>query len=169
MKCPSCKNQLSTRVVTGITLDVCDGGCGGIWFDHFELKKLQDQKMPDAETLLSLKIDPKVKKDNDGQRKCPKCENFIMMKHFASVKLAVKIDECPKCAGFWLDAGELRQIRSEFNSVEEQTQAAEKIYDKMFGPEMAKIRQKDEEKYGKMLQISKALRFVSPDSFQNKK
>jgi len=35
------------------------------------------------------------------------------------------VDECPKCAGFWLDAGELAGIRSEFATQEERKAAAQ--------------------------------------------
>jgi Zn-finger nucleic acid-binding protein len=35
-----------------------------------------------------------------------------------SPKVAVEIDECPACGGFWLDAGELQQIRLTKNYIE---------------------------------------------------
>jgi hypothetical protein len=38
------------------------------------------------------------------------------MRHFSSAKRAVAVDECPTCAGTWLDGGELEQIRAEFES-----------------------------------------------------
>ena len=44
MKCPACGNELSQMVAGEITVDVCKGGCGGIWFDHFELQKVDEQK-----------------------------------------------------------------------------------------------------------------------------
>ena len=40
MKCPACYNELTPRRAGQITVDVCDGGCGGIWFDNFELKRV---------------------------------------------------------------------------------------------------------------------------------
>ena len=38
------------------------------------------------------------------------------MRHFYSAKRAVAVDECPTCAGTWLDGGELEQIRNEYDS-----------------------------------------------------
>ncbi|MFB2922740.1 MULTISPECIES: zf-TFIIB domain-containing protein [Aerosakkonema] len=39
MKCPACENNLTEIVTEAITVDVCEGGCGGIWFDRFELSQ----------------------------------------------------------------------------------------------------------------------------------
>ena len=39
MNCPACGNVLKEMTVSDISVDVCQGGCGGIWFDNFELKK----------------------------------------------------------------------------------------------------------------------------------
>jgi Zn-finger nucleic acid-binding protein len=35
MKCPACKNVLQEMTVDNVTVDICKGGCGGIWFDNF--------------------------------------------------------------------------------------------------------------------------------------
>jgi Zn-finger nucleic acid-binding protein len=34
-------------------------------------------------------------------------------RHFFSAKRRVEVDQCPNCGGYWLDAGELNQIRAE--------------------------------------------------------
>ena len=39
MKCPACENELTDKDVGGVTVDICNGGCGGLWFDNFEFKK----------------------------------------------------------------------------------------------------------------------------------
>ena len=36
MKCPACFNELTELQVGNLTVDACQGGCGGIWFDAFE-------------------------------------------------------------------------------------------------------------------------------------
>ena len=36
MKCPACFNQVTEMQVGSLVVDVCDGGCGGIWFDVFD-------------------------------------------------------------------------------------------------------------------------------------
>ena len=42
MKCPACKGELRKRNAGNMELDVCLGGCGGIWFDQGELFRLPD-------------------------------------------------------------------------------------------------------------------------------
>ena len=44
MKCPACKNPLLEKDAEGMTLDVCYGGCGGIWFDAFELQRVDEER-----------------------------------------------------------------------------------------------------------------------------
>jgi len=49
------------------------------------------------------------------------------MRHFFSARRAVTVDECPTCAGVWLDAGELAQILLEFPSAEARRQSAHAV------------------------------------------
>jgi Zn-finger nucleic acid-binding protein len=68
-----------------------------------------------------------------------------MMRHFSSVKKQVTMDECPQCAGVWLDAGELTQIRNEFATEDERRRAAENLFDDLFGQQMSDERRKSRE------------------------
>ncbi len=99
--------------VGNVTVDVCQGGCGGIWFDAFELQRVDDQEEAAGEAMLHIRKDPKVQVDPSRKRSCPKCEGIKLKKHFFSAKRRIEVDECPNCGGYWLDAGELAQIRQE--------------------------------------------------------
>ncbi|MFA5261544.1 MAG: zf-TFIIB domain-containing protein, partial [Candidatus Omnitrophota bacterium] len=116
MKCPACSNELELMTVEGLSVDVCRNGCGGIWFDNFELKRVDERNESAGEKLLQVEKNPGTVVDHSQKRLCPKCKDQKMLKHFMSVKRAVEVDECPECGGFWLDAGELGQIRSQFES-----------------------------------------------------
>ena len=116
MQCPACGNTLTERTVADVAVDVCDGGCGGIWFDNFELKKLDDRDEAAGEALLDVACAPSVTVDHDAVWGCPRCGHPAMTRHFYSPKRAVEVDQCPKCAGVWLDAGELRTIRAQYAS-----------------------------------------------------
>ena len=39
LTCPACDNTLTQIKVSNIVVDICQNGCGGIWFDKNELKK----------------------------------------------------------------------------------------------------------------------------------
>jgi hypothetical protein len=96
-----------------VTVDVCQGGCGGIWFDAFELSRVDESEDVSGELLLSVAADPYVHVDPLRKRECPRCEGVKLKRRFFSPKRRVEIDECPGCAGIWLDAGELERIRNE--------------------------------------------------------
>ncbi len=113
MKCPACFNQLSRLQVGSLVVDVCQHGCGGIWFDAFELQRVDQQTEEVGERLLHIQRDPKVVVDTSRKRECPRCEGIKLQRHFFSPRRRVEVDECPNCAGYWLDAGELAQIRAE--------------------------------------------------------
>lgn len=114
MKCPACSDSLQTRQVGLVAVDVCDGGCGGIWFDNFELKQMDDPEEAVDKELLHVKRKADLVVDQQRRRVCPRCEgNVVMMRVFSSPTKEVEIDSCPSCGGTWLDAGELEKIRQE--------------------------------------------------------
>lgn len=111
MHCPACLRSLRRFKAGTVTLDGCDGGCGGIWFDHRELAKVnRDHPDPDA-TIADLSFDPKIRVHDDDLRQCPKCEATPLEKKLFSLGSGVIMDVCPKCQGVWLDHGELDKIR----------------------------------------------------------
>lgn len=112
MKCPACFNELTKLQVGSLVVDACQGGCGGIWFDAFELQQVDEETEPGG-LLLTIERDPQVVVDTSRKRECPRCSGIRLHRHFFSAKRRVEVDECPGCGGYWLDAGELAQIRAE--------------------------------------------------------
>jgi uncharacterized protein len=110
MNCPACDRDLSARTLDNVTVDVCDGGCGGIWLDAFELARV-DEELP--REIRDIAKDPKLVIDNDRKRPCPRCDGIKMQRHFYSSAHRVEVDSCPGCGGYWLDAGELSAIRED--------------------------------------------------------
>ena len=113
MKCPACFNDLTEIQVGSLKVDVCRGGCGGIWFDAFELQKVDEEEEAAGGHLLEIQRAENVKVDPNRKRDCPRCAGVKLKRHFFSAKRLVEVDECPNCAGYWLDAGELARIRAE--------------------------------------------------------
>lgn len=144
MKCPACDYTLSPLNVGKLTVDVCQGGCGGIWFDNFEVQKVYTPVNFEGAALTHLELnessdlavtvegapfahierDQSRAVDYDRPRECPKCPGIVMKRHFFSGKRQVKVDKCPKCSGVWLDAGELTMIREENETAEARENAA---------------------------------------------
>ncbi|HOX59432.1 MAG TPA: zf-TFIIB domain-containing protein [Candidatus Paceibacterota bacterium] len=113
MKCPACFNELIELHVGKLAVDACQGGCGGIWFDAFELQKVDQESEAAGEPLLNVPRAPGVVPDPARKRECPRCEDVKLHRHFFSAKRRVQVDHCPNCGGYWLDAGELALIRKE--------------------------------------------------------
>ncbi|AQT66949.1 hypothetical protein STSP2_00087 [Anaerohalosphaera lusitana] len=162
MQCPVCSNGLKKVNVEGIELDVCDGGCGGIWFDSRELDKVDNAREAAGEQLLDIQRKVNISADQRGKIKCPRCMDITMMKHFYSVNQSVEVDECGGCGGFWLDYGELGQIRDQYETEEEKKAAAKAYFDEVFGEKLAKMRVEEEAKQAKARKIASFFRFICP-------
>jgi Zn-finger nucleic acid-binding protein len=128
MTCPACHAELSTVTIGGVTLDACAGGCGGIWFDRGELA-FDPPAERLAQWLDELAANRTIHADLTQRRRCPRCADSVLMRHFSSATRAVTIDECPTCAGVWLDSGELERIRAEQVSPEDRHRAMVKIFE----------------------------------------
>jgi uncharacterized protein len=113
MKCPACFNELRETQVGSLLVDVCRGGCGGVWFDAFELQKVDQEEEVAGRMLLEIEKDEDVAVDPTRKRECPRCAGIKLRRHYFSAKRRVEVDECPNCGGYWLDAGELAAIRAE--------------------------------------------------------
>lgn len=132
MRCPACLNGLNQLLVGDVIIDACQDGCGGIWCDRFEIKKLNQLGDSEIDEILNLAKNKKIEVVQNKKRRCPKCKDIVMQRHFFSVKKQVLVDECPKCGGFWLDAGELGNIRQEFSSDKAKEVAADEYFSEVF-------------------------------------
>jgi len=115
MKCPACFNPLSSTTIGKLTVDVCRGGCGGIWFDAFELQQVDEPQESTGAWLVDIERDPQLHVDSLSKRACPRCQGVKLKRRYFSPKRQFEIDECPGCGGYWLDAGELEKIRDEMD------------------------------------------------------
>lgn len=163
MNCPACGSPLEQRSYDGVDLDVCAAGCGGVWFDQFEFRKFDEPHEAVATELLSLEgADTRPTAEND-QFECPRCgDGVVLRRRFFSTKRRVEVDECPACAGVWLDVGELRDLRELFPSETARKEAAAAYFDEVFGPQLAALRAESEEDRDRAARFARALRFVTP-------
>ncbi len=165
MDCPACNNSLNQIKAGSVLVDVCDEGCGGLWFDSHELNQVDESHEAAGEHLLKITRHPDVQVDLHKKRSCPKCDGVIMMKHFMSTRHEIEVDECPNCGGFWLDAGELGQIRNQFESEAEREQAAKKVFSDTFGEDLARMLKENKEKAEQANNITKLFRFICPSYY----
>jgi hypothetical protein len=110
MKCPACKSPLREKGAGGMTLDLCYGGCGGVWFDATELERVSARAATTLHTIWQI---PVGKVNLTEPRPCPRCPGQVLQRKWFSEARTVEIDQCPQCGGVWLDAGEFTRIYEE--------------------------------------------------------
>lgn len=107
MNCPACHGTLREKSAAGMTLDVCYGGCGGIWFDAKELERVDARA---ATTLHTVWQHRHQKRAATEPRLCPRCPSQVLDRQWFSNQKHIEIDQCPRCGGIWLDNGEFTLI-----------------------------------------------------------
>jgi len=96
MKVPLVKDLCGEKRL-GMTLDVCYGGCGGIWSTPTELERVSARAASTLHTIWQIKRS-NVKLTEP--RLCPRCpERCLSGKWFSDLQ-QVEIDQCPSAAAF---------------------------------------------------------------------
>ena len=161
MNCPACDRPLShLDAGGGVFLDVCDGGCGGIWFDNHELQKFDEAAERPSSPVFEVAGDaaPSI----EGKRSCPRCEGQKMRRYWFSVARQVEVDECPRCGGDWLDAGELAKIRAEYSSAEAREDAAKAAFDQLFAGQLDTMRKESQAQVARAERFAQVFKILSP-------
>lgn len=112
MKCPVCDIEMKEKNFGGVHIDVCDGGCKGLWFDWHELEELDMDYEGFGDALTDALESTRVSDADRGHIDCPKCGMPMVIHKYKDKE--VTVDECYLCRGFFLDAGELKAIRETF-------------------------------------------------------
>jgi len=164
MKCPVCGKEMVTENF-GVNVDVCENGCKGIWFDQSELMML-DEKNEGLGAALEAAL--RYPRNNDGQRGPIKCPNCGIPMHTHKYKRAkeVNVDECYNCGGFFLDSGELTDIRNNYMSDVEVQAYVDKIINSV--PEYAQAMKDLETQKKRLESIQKFTKFLTVNYWRKK-
>lgn len=113
INCPKCKHELKTIIYENIEVDRCQK-CGGIWFDATEaeeLKKIKgSEKLDIINPAISYQYNHMIKQIN-----CPRCK-AKMHKILDIDQYSIWYEQCTKCNGIWLDAGEFTKFKHNFSA-----------------------------------------------------
>lgn len=133
--CPACNSRMEISEAGSVTIDICRIGCGGMWFDHKELLKVDEPDETDGELLAHLAVAANAA-DETSRRRCPVCPETVLMRHWYSFRRIVEVDECPGCGGYFLDRDELSEIRDEFSGASDRRQATAAALESTVGEEL---------------------------------
>ncbi len=133
LTCPVCGKEMKKiySKEQNFNVDICIDGCGGMFFDNRELKKLDEQSenidfiLKEIEGKQYPQYQPKEKIN------CPCC-NAVMVKNFTNPSHDIEIDECYCCGGIFLNSGELMKIRNECKSEEEKSKDFNSLFLRKF-------------------------------------
>ena len=126
MECPACGKSMVEKDFGGVHVDVCSKGCKGIWFDWLELVQMDENSEGAGEALEEALRSPRFNQEDRESLFCPKCGMAMHAHKYSSAK-EVSVDECYGCGGFFLDSGELKEIRDQYMSEEEREAYVDKL------------------------------------------
>jgi Zn-finger nucleic acid-binding protein len=124
--CPICSKKMTKLELGKTTIDVCLDGCGGIWFDNYEIRHFDNGSEDIGQILENIQPEEGTKYDPDAERLCPRCPNSVMIKTYYDFDETVLVDRCNICGGTLLDGGEIAKIRSLYFTAEEKKQDEDK-------------------------------------------
>ncbi len=109
LQCPNGDGPLHEIVTTGrygaeLVLDQC-GNCGGIWFDQYELFRVDEAQARQVEG-----VNEQTFRTPGGTAKnpqCPVCHVPLEFFHDVNIPDNVQLLSCPRCNGFWANHGQL--------------------------------------------------------------
>lgn len=130
MDCPVCKQGMTEEDFGGIEVQVCASGCKGLWFDYSELSRLDESNEGVGRALQDALAAPRANEADRAALTCPKC-NVPMHQHLYKSEKEVNVDECYTCGGFFLDAGELKAVRDNHMSEQDESAYAQKLLDNL--------------------------------------
>ncbi len=165
MQCPACGREMAAIQTGSVTVEACEGGCGGLWFDQLELRRFDESCEAASEALLDIGMDPAIRIDKEKRLHCPKCADIVMMRILYSPNCDVRVEHCPNCAGHWLEAGELRAIRERNTSEADRKAAVDALFAEKFGAKVAEMQTERISHTGGFHPIYSMLRFVMPGCF----
>ena len=144
--CPACGKPMKKIFIksANCNVDVCLDGCGGIYFDNREFKKMDEVKEEIPELIEVFENFMAKEVNLNVDRICPVC-GHKMIKHFASAKNEIEIDDCYTCGGIFLDNNELLKIRAQFKTEAERQEHFNQTFNSRYGYILSELDKKLEE------------------------
>lgn len=110
LTCPGCGGALAEVYAEAnygrvLLLDQCRG-CGGVWFDRWELYFLRESS---ARTLEAVDVRSLLSENppKAGGNACPKCSTALLPFIDPGLPKDATIRRCQGCGGVWLNRGDL--------------------------------------------------------------
>ncbi|MEK6759473.1 MAG: zf-TFIIB domain-containing protein [Deltaproteobacteria bacterium] len=110
LRCPACAKALKEVFAKAnygrvLLLDQCTG-CGGVWFDRWELYMLHGASVSDLDSVDVSSLNA-PNPDVHGSDNCPRCSLPLVEFRDPGLPPDASIRRCVACSGLWLNRGEI--------------------------------------------------------------
>lgn len=114
LKCPNGDGELKqvrapARLGMELLLDQC-GGCGGIWFDRFELFQLNESQAAAIDRVDNSSF--RFPAGAVDEPHCPRCGRALFAFKDPNIPANIQMFICGDCEGIWLNHGLLAEYAS---------------------------------------------------------
>ena len=123
MLCPNDKERMHQAAVPShygekVIIDQC-GSCGGLWFDAFELYKVDKDALERIDNVDADKL--RLPSELSGPSLvCPRDQTPLFQFEDSRFPASIVLMRCPECQGFWLNRGQF----SQFHEARQQVKSA---------------------------------------------
>ncbi len=162
MNCPSCGNELVQKSAVGVRAEVCLGGCGGLWVPWSQVKKISDRLPGQGDSLLFVERSEGVRLFRNPEHPCPSCQTTLLYRHCFSRKLEMEIDQCSKCAGYWLDPGTLALLGDGNRTEDQKLEISRTYFDELFEKKVRNMNMVNHDTLEAARQIVQMFLFITP-------
>lgn len=164
MNCPACWRPMYETAVREVTVDVCKDGCAGVWFDAWELRKLEEGESADGAFLRVLR--PRIDTDPErrARRFCPR-DRVPLRRTFLGAEVALEIDTCSACKGLWIDPGEIGRLPEGDGVLTEVDPALAHLLAAELGPALQYMGIEGERGSARAARISCAVAWLFPEAW----
>ena len=118
--CPLCRTPMNAVKISGVEIDFCRQGCKGLWFDNYELIKLDEVHEGSGDELQEILSAQLVDDTRSHKLTCPRCDIPLKRRKYRAGS-DVEIDTCYGCNGIFLDSGELAVIRANYEEIQKKS------------------------------------------------
>ncbi|MGH7146050.1 MAG: zf-TFIIB domain-containing protein [Planctomycetota bacterium] len=108
VRCPDCKQTMLPLRVGTFEIQFCRLGCKGLWFDARELQQV-DATHKGFDDVLAEALAASERMRPNHPFFCPRCAKPMHVQGYHDS--GVFVENCYLCGGYFLTAGELKQIR----------------------------------------------------------
>lgn len=162
MNCPSCDNSLTSKESAGIKAMICADGCGGLWLERRQVRKIGDRLPGAGVEFLDLRRAEGVHIFRNVEHPCPNCRTTLLYRHSFDRDLELEIDQCAKCAGFWLETGLLSGIVASKKPAPDRARDAEHFFQVLMNEKIAQMNFVNHDTLEAAQQILILFRFLTP-------